>query len=103
MRIWYAILIACTFCMQSTTPSAQNYPSKPIRIVASAPGGGNELASRLLAQGLTDKLGQQVIIDGRASGVIPGEIVAKANPDGYTLLYYGSTIWLLPLMISHSP
>lgn len=91
-------------CAQTTsTGSGQAYPNKPIRVVASAPGGGNDLASRLLAQSLTNRLGQQVVIDGRASGVVPGEIVARATPDGYTLLYFGSTVWLLPLMISNAP
>jgi tripartite-type tricarboxylate transporter receptor subunit TctC len=65
---------------------AQDYPSHPIRVVTSPPGGGPDLASRLVAPSLSSNIGQQVIIDNRPSGVIPGEIVARATPDGYTLL-----------------
>ena len=78
---------------------AQNYPSKPVRIVTAEPGGGNDLASRLIAQGLTASLGQQVIVDNRGgSGLAAGDAVYKAQADGHTLLLYGSNIWLLPFM-----
>ena len=96
-------MTALLMALNAGASIAQNYPFKPIRIVASAPGGGNDLASRLLAQGLTERLGQQVVIDGRSAGVIPGEIVARANPDGYTLLYFGGSVWLIPLMVSKPP
>ena len=65
--------------------SAQDYPNKPIRIVTSGVGGGNDLMTRTIAQGITSPLGQPVIVDNRPSGVI-GETVAKAPPDGYNLL-----------------
>ncbi len=76
-----------------TACGQQDYPTRPIRIVASAAGGGVDFAARLIAQGLTGNLGQQVIVDNRAAG-IPGEIVPKAPADGYTLLVIGSTLWL---------
>ena len=80
--------------------SAQNYPTRPIRMIAPEPGGGNEVAGRIVAQGLSGRLGQQVIIDNRgaAGGTIAAGIVTKAAPDGYTLLVYGSTIWLAPFL-----
>jgi len=97
-------LIAGVACGQATsTGSGQAYPSKPIRIVTSAPGGGNDLAGRIIAQGLTEALGQQVVLDGRSSGIIPGQIVSKAAPDGYTLLYFANSVYLVPLMISNPP
>src|SRR5688572_22417735 len=77
---------------------AQAYPNKPIRIVTSLPGGGNDFATRLIAQGLAGPLGQQIIIENRPSGIIVVDTVAKAPPDGYTLLIYSDGLWLLPLL-----
>ena len=77
--------------------SGQNYPSKPVRIVTSPAGGGSDYVSRLIASGLTGSLGQQVIVENRPSGVIPGETVAKAPPDGYILLVGADILWTTPL------
>lgn len=76
--------------------SGQNYPNKPIRIVTSEPGGGNDIVARLLAEGLSSSLGQRVIVDNR--GIVAAEIAARATPDGYTLLVYGANIWLMPYL-----
>ena len=81
--------------------SSQNYPNKPIRIVTSEPGGGNDIVARLVAEGLTASLGQRVIVDNR--GIIAAEIAAKATPDGYTLLIYGSNIWLMQYLRDNVP
>lgn len=72
---------------------AQDYPNKPIRIVTSEAGGGNDVQARLVAQGLSTALGEQVVVENRPSGVIPGEVVSKAAPNGYTLLLYNNTLW----------
>lgn len=82
-----------------------NYPNRPLRMLAPEPGGGNEIAGRTIAQAISEGLGQNVVIENRggASGVIAGEIVARAAPDGYTVLYYGSTIWLLPFLRNKVP
>jgi tripartite-type tricarboxylate transporter receptor subunit TctC len=69
--------------------AAQNYPAKTIRLVSPFPPGGSvDVVGRILAAKLTENLGQQVIVDNRsgASGIIGTELVAKAPPDGYTLL-----------------
>ena len=76
--------------------SAQNYPNKVIRIATAAVGSANDLVARIIAQELTRSLGQPVIVENRG-GLAP-EVVARASPDGYTLLFYGSSVWLLPLM-----
>src|SRR5262245_60924518 len=74
--------------------SGQDYPIKPIRIVTTGAGGGNDFAARLVAQGISGPLGQPIVIDNRGgSGLVPGEITAKAAPDGYTLLVCGSATW----------
>src|SRR4051812_7471038 len=69
--------------------AAQNYPSKPVRlIVPFPPGGSNDIVGRLIGQELSERLGKQVIIDNRggAGGVLGTEIAAHADPDGHTLL-----------------
>ncbi len=83
----------------------QGYPVKPVRIVTAEPGGGNDFAVRVLAQGLTRSLGQQVIVDNRggAGGAIAAEVAAKAPPDGYTLLLYAGNIWTIPLLRKNVP
>ncbi len=77
---------------------AADYPEKPLRIVTSEAGGGNDVPARIVAQGLTLALGQQVVIENRPSGVVPAEIVAKAAPNGYTLLFYNNALWTAPLI-----
>ncbi len=78
--------------------AAPSYPLRPVRIVTSAVGSGNDLTSRILAQELTMSVGQNFIVDNR--GVVAGEIAAKSPPDGYTLVCYGSPLWLAPFLQS---
>jgi tripartite-type tricarboxylate transporter receptor subunit TctC len=68
---------------------AQAYPTRPVRIVVGFPaGGGNDLYGRLIAQWLSERLGQQFVVENRAGagGNLAAESVAHAAPDGYTLL-----------------
>src|SRR5438552_16131101 len=89
-----AWMLACATLGATPIASAQNYPSKPIRIVTSNPGGSNDFTARILAQGLTGPLGQQVIVDNRGGGsFISAEVVARAPPDGYTLLFTDTSGW----------
>jgi tripartite-type tricarboxylate transporter receptor subunit TctC len=81
-----ALLLAVLFCAQAY---AQNFPTRPIRVVVTSPAGGsNDIINRTLAAKLTEYLGQPFVIDNKpgASGFVAAETVAKAAPDGHTLL-----------------
>lgn len=78
---------------QTTTGAGQTYPARPIRVIVPYPaGGGTDLAMRAIQPALTERLGQSLVIDNRpgATGAIGSEIVARAAPDGYTLLAHTS-------------
>jgi len=78
-----------------------DYPNRPVRIVVpSSPGGGTDILTRLLTPRLSERLGQQVVVDNRpgAGSIIGNEMVAKAPRDGYTLLMGISTLAILPSM-----
>jgi tripartite-type tricarboxylate transporter receptor subunit TctC len=82
-------LTALATLLMASAPLAQDYPTKPIRVIVPlAPGGGTDIAARVTGQKLTERWGQQVIIDNRsgAGGNIGAEIVARATADGHTLL-----------------
>jgi len=76
-------------CLVAAAASAQGYPSRPVRLVVGfAPGGSTDVTARIIAERFSVSLGQQVIVDNRsgAGGNIGADIVAKSNPDGYTVL-----------------
>lgn len=91
-------LVSFAFC---TLALAQSYPSKPVRLVVPFPAGGaTDILARTISQRASDKLGQQIVIDNRpgAGGTIGSDQVAKAPPDGYTLLIAtGSTHSIGPI------
>lgn len=91
-------LISVLAAVVAAGASAQNYPVKPIRVITAGVGGGNDVSARLVAQGLSAGFGQQAIVDNRASGVVTAEAVARAPADGYTVMVYGSTVWITPLL-----
>ena len=85
---------------------AQTYPAKPIRLVAPfAPGGSTDILARMVAQKLTEAWGQQVNVDNRAGGgsVIGTDIVAKAAPDGYTLVMTSTSTATAPSLVKKLP
>jgi tripartite-type tricarboxylate transporter receptor subunit TctC len=85
-------LLAAGLAVKLAAPAcAQNYPVKPIRIVTSPAGGGNDFPARLIARALTGPLGQQIVVDNRPT-ILIADIVAKSPPDGYTLLVTGDRI-----------
>ena len=86
-------LATATLAAACGAAAAQTYPVKPIRFVLQhAPGGFGDITARLVAQKMSASMGQQVIIDNRPSSgaIVAANIVAKAEPDGYTLLLTGS-------------
>ena len=85
---------------------AQPYPARPIRvIVPQAPGGSNDIMARYVGGLLAERLGKQVVIDNRpgAEGMIGTETVARANPDGYTLLMASTAFTMNPAVIKKLP
>ena len=97
MRIISGAVIALAFSLQTF---AQNYPVKPVRLIVPFAAGGNvDITARQIAPGLSELLGQNFIVDNRvgAGGVIGAEAVAKAAPDGYTLMMgSNSTVSVAP-------
>ncbi len=93
--------LAIVFATVAAAASAQSYPSKPVRIVVTAPpGGSDDFMGRLLAQRLSESLGRRFVVDNRPGGgaLIGREYVARAAPDGYTLLMAGSAMAALPAL-----
>lgn len=87
------LVVAMALAAAPTMAQGTDYPTRPIRfIVPQAAGGSQDTLSRLVGQKLSDALGQPVVIENRtgANGIIGTELVAKAEPDGYTLLLTGT-------------
>jgi tripartite-type tricarboxylate transporter receptor subunit TctC len=88
-RSWLQLAALIALAATAAIATAQNYPARPIRLlVPFGPGGVGDITARVVAQKMSVTLGQQVIIDNRpsAGGVVATELVAKAEPNGYTLL-----------------
>ncbi len=78
---------------------AQTYPHKTIRMLTGPSASGSDIVARLMTPSLSASMGQPVVVENRA-GIIAVETAAKAAPDGYTLLVYGSVVWMEPLLRS---
>jgi len=99
-----SLLLAIFVGLACAGAQAQTYPTKSIRLlVGYSAGGGMDTTARLLAPRLSALLGQQVVVENRAgaSGMIAGDVVAKAAPDGYTLLLGESGLLIDPYLHSH--
>jgi len=92
--------------LNSAVTFAQTYPERPIRMIVSyPPGGGTDVTARAIGPKFSELLGRQVIIDNRPGGgsVIGTELVAKAAPDGYTLLMADTTFGIIPGLYAKLP
>jgi tripartite-type tricarboxylate transporter receptor subunit TctC len=106
MNKYAAVLLSASLGAGTQCVFAQNYPNRVIRLVVpSSPGGGTDIIGRIIAQKLSEQLGQQVVVENRAGAgtIIGNEAVAKSAPDGYTLLMGLSTLAINPSMYAKLP
>ena len=106
-RASQALLVAAAVsAVTAQNVLAQAYPTRSVRLIAaSAPGGTSDILARLLAQQLTADLGQTFVVENRAgaSGIIGTDVVAKAPPDGYTLLLIQPSLTINPHIFAKVP
>ena len=100
---WIVLLLGVTSVMAqpASTGSGQAYPARPIRIIVpQSPGASTDITARLVAQGLNEAFRQPVIVDNRpgSSGIAGTELVARAAPDGYTLMVVASSFAINPAL-----
>jgi tripartite-type tricarboxylate transporter receptor subunit TctC len=103
--ITQAIALSCGLALAAAA-AAQNYPSHPVRIVIPlSPGGTTDVPGRMIAQKLSETLGQQFFVENRAGagGTIGSDFVAKAKPDGYTLLLTATPFVITPHVYKKLP
>ena len=97
-----------TLCLALAAPLslAQDYPSRSVRVVVPfAPGGGTDIVARLLTQHLSQRLSQSFVVENQpaGSGIVGSNYVARATPDGYTLLFAFSSLASSAKLVSKLP
>ena len=91
-KVWFATLIAAGVFALAASASAQNYPTKPVRIIVGPPGTARDIVTRHLAQRLSERWGQPVVVENRGGlATIGAAVAAQAPADGYTLLMADQT------------
>jgi tripartite-type tricarboxylate transporter receptor subunit TctC len=101
MKILFMLGVLCSLLLQPITHVlAQEYPTKPVKLVLPFPTGGTFFVGQLLAEGLSESLGQPVVIENKpgAGGLVAMEYAAKAAPDGYTLFVTSPTLTITPII-----
>ncbi len=89
-----ALTAALVLAGAAVVSAAQDFPNRPVRLVAGSPGSTGDFSARYIAQRLSERWRQQVVVDNRPAvgGIVAAEIVAKANPDGHTLIVSGISV-----------
>ena len=106
MQRFLKVILALGAIFIASVAAAQGYPARPVRIIVPYPPGGTvDLVARFIAQRLTDQTGQQFVVDNRAgaNGIVGSDLVARAAPDGYTLLVQASIFVANPLFLPNVP
>jgi tripartite-type tricarboxylate transporter receptor subunit TctC len=107
LRVLSALAAVALLCVTSTGGRAQSYPNRPVKLIVPAPPGGpTDVPARLVADGLQTMLGQPFVVEDRAAGggVVAAGDVARAAPDGYTLLFANSSVLSVnPALYTHLP
>ena len=99
MKTLFFSVVALALSAPAFSQNIASYPSRPVRVIVPfAPGGGLDISTRLIAQKLTEKWGQNIVVDSRpgAATIVGSDIAAKAAPDGYTLLMITTTFSIIP-------
>ncbi len=105
MRVWHEILTA-VLLLSGVAPSLAQYPTRPVRVVVGfPPGGPTDVIARLVAQKLSDSLGQQFFVEniGGAGGNTAAGQVARATPDGYTIMAISTGFMVNPSLYAKVP
>ena len=107
LRLKRVAVMGAVLCVAAPSAAAQAYPQRAMRLVVPfAPGGSSDTLSRIIGQRLTESLGQAVVVDNRpaAGGTVGSDLVAKAQPDGYTMLLGSiSTMAIAPTLYTKLP
>ena len=109
-KLSHLLCLLLAICAQSafaqTPANSKSYPNKPIKLIVTyPPGGGNDIIARLLAQKMTESMGQPVLVDNRAGagGTIGAAVAAKSPPDGYTIVLVSPPFIMAPSLYSNLP
>jgi tripartite-type tricarboxylate transporter receptor subunit TctC len=106
MRALWLLCVLCVLCVAAPSLRAEDWPARPVKIVAPfAPGGTADTLARIAADKLAFRLGQNVVVENRpgAGGTIGSEFVAKSAPDGYTLVVSGIASHVIAPAMSPAP
>ena len=109
-KLFHLLSLLLAICTQSVfaqpPTTSESYPNKPIKLIVTyPPGGGNDIIARLLAQKMTESMGQPVLVDNRAGagGTIGAAVAAKSPPDGYTIVLVSPPFIMAPSLYTNLP